>query len=117
VVGDSGECGVGGHGWLWEKGGPPVELTSLIPVSANMHVTDAVNINDAGEIAAIATLANGDYHAVVLVPIDEDHCQRYNCESWEGRASGDLGHNLPRGAYVGSEARTRWLHTRFAGKK
>src|SRR5262249_49575718 len=105
VVGDAGECGVGGHGWLWEKGGPPVELTSLIPAETNVHITDQRNINDEGEIAAIATLPNGDQHAVLLIPIDQDHCEYTSCEPDQIRAAGDLGHNMPHGSYAGLEAR------------
>jgi hypothetical protein len=83
---DAGECNIGGHGWLWEKGGPPVELTSLIPADANVHIMDARNINDAGEIAAIATLPNGDQHAVLLIPIDRDDCEDTGCEPDRVRA-------------------------------
>ena len=114
VVGDSGECNVGGHGWLWEKGGPPVELTSLIPASADLHISDAVNINDAGEIAAMATLPNGDQHAVLLVPCDGDHGPMRGCEASEERAPNDLGHLLPRAAHDGAEARFMKLRARWA---
>lgn len=68
VVGDSGNCGVGGHPFLWEKGGPPVELNALVPPGSNLNITGIRFINDRGDIAAIARLPNGHRHAVVLVP-------------------------------------------------
>jgi hypothetical protein len=95
---------------------PPVELTSLIPADANVHITDALNINDAGEIAAIATLPDGDYHAVLLVPIDRDNCDDTGCDPDSARAAGDLGHNIPHGSYASSEARIARLHAKISHK-
>ncbi len=55
------------HAFLWEKGGPMVDLNTLIPAT-DLLLTDAFDINDRGEIAGDAVLSNGDIHAVLLVP-------------------------------------------------
>ena len=69
VVGGSGICGVGGHAWLWDHG-TLVNLSDLVaPVagwSAQVHA--AFYINDSGIIYGVGVLANGDEHAVMLVP-------------------------------------------------
>ncbi|MEP6940595.1 MAG: choice-of-anchor Q domain-containing protein [Rudaea sp.] len=60
------------NGFLSESGGPLVNLNSLIVAGPNIHVVSAVAINDSGEIVGNGTLPNGDVHAVVLVPCDQD---------------------------------------------
>jgi probable HAF family extracellular repeat protein len=40
------------HGFLWENGGPMVDLNTLIPAGSNFQLLDAFNINDRGEIYA-----------------------------------------------------------------
>lgn len=104
-------------GGFWEKEGPPLELTSLIPASANMHIVDAININDAGEIAAAATLANGDQHAVLLIPCDEHHPSMRGCELGEDRAPDDLGHFLPVGQHSGAESGRGHSRSKFLWKR
>ncbi len=71
VVGDSGVCGVGGHAFLWENGGPMVSLQRLVIPGSELQVTDADFINDRGEIACIGTVADGNSHACLLIPTDE----------------------------------------------
>ena len=63
VVGNSGICGVGGHAFLWENGGPAVNLDSLVLPGSDLQVINAFFINDAGEIVCRGKLANGDRHA------------------------------------------------------
>jgi probable HAF family extracellular repeat protein len=66
--------------FLWENGGPIVDLNSLVPASSSLLLAYAVNINDEGEIAGLG-VPNGcavpDYlscgHAYLLVPCDEHH--------------------------------------------
>jgi probable HAF family extracellular repeat protein len=55
------------HAFLWEKGGPMVDLNTLIPPT-DLLLTDAFDINDRGEIAGEALLSNGDIQAVLLIP-------------------------------------------------
>jgi hypothetical protein len=41
---------------------------------------EAIFINDRGEIAALGKLANGDEHAIVLFPCDENHPDIEGCD-------------------------------------
>jgi probable HAF family extracellular repeat protein len=55
------------HAFLWENGGPMLDLNTLIPPT-DLLLIDAFDINDRGEIAGEAVLSNGDIHAVLLIP-------------------------------------------------
>ena len=68
IVGDAGVCFVGGRGWLWENGGPIVDLNVLAIPGSGFHVGEAKLINDRGEIVCNGVLPNGDIHAILLVP-------------------------------------------------
>ena len=70
VVGDAGVCFVGGRAWLWENGGPMVDLNDLALPGSGLHLQDATVINDRGEIVCTGVLPNGDQHAVLLIPVD-----------------------------------------------
>ena len=83
IVGDGGPCGVGGRAWLWENGGPIVDLNTLAIPGSGLHLADADFINDRGEIACTGFLPNGDRHAVILVPQGDcdDGCEARIAES------------------------------------
>jgi probable HAF family extracellular repeat protein len=72
IVGDAGVCFVGGDAWLWENGGPMVDLNTLAIPGSGLHLADARLINDRGEIVCTGVLSNGDKHAVLLIPVDGD---------------------------------------------
>ena len=72
IVGDAGVCFVGGDAWLWENGGPMVDLNTLALPGSGMHLADARLINDRGEIVCTGVLSNGDLHAVLLIPVDDE---------------------------------------------
>lgn len=55
------------HAYVWENGGPMMDLNALIPPT-DLLLIDAYDINDRGEIAGEALLPNGDIHGVLLVP-------------------------------------------------
>jgi probable HAF family extracellular repeat protein len=57
------------HGFLWEKGGPAIDLNTLVN-GTDMGLTMPLYINDRGEIAGNGVLANGDVHAFLLIPCD-----------------------------------------------
>ena len=59
------------HAFLWENGSI-ADLQTLILPGSGFTVNDAININDRGEIAGYGTLSNGDNHAILLIPCDED---------------------------------------------
>ena len=79
VVGGSSDCRNFLHAFLWEEGGPMLDLNTLIPPGSGMQLTNAFNINDRGEILAKAAplgfTPNDDAdlgHLVLLVPCEAD---------------------------------------------
>lgn len=66
------------HAALWENGGPMVDLNDLVS-GADMTLSGSY-INDRGEITGIGTLANGDLHAFLLIPCDENHSGVEGCD-------------------------------------
>jgi len=50
------------------KNGHLVDLSTLTPSGSGFTLTDALAINDAGQIAADATTSAGRQHAVLLTP-------------------------------------------------
>lgn len=72
VVGDSGECGVGGDPFLWEKG-QIVALSDLILPGSDRIVFDAFQINDLGEIVSLCATPEGNEHVCLLMPVQDEH--------------------------------------------
>jgi probable HAF family extracellular repeat protein len=68
------------HAFLWENGGPIVDLSTLVVPGSAVTLIEAIFINDRGEIAARGKLANGDEHAIVLFPCDQDHADVEGCD-------------------------------------
>jgi probable HAF family extracellular repeat protein len=74
IVGGMGACtdnpdGFGYfRGFIWQNGGPMVDLNTLVSPSSNINITEASYINGNGEIAAIGELPNGQERAILLVP-------------------------------------------------
>jgi probable HAF family extracellular repeat protein len=65
----------GEHAFLWQHGGPMIDLNTVIPPDAGLELTFAVAINDRGEIAGFGVppgCAPRDVeacgHAYILVP-------------------------------------------------
>ena len=81
VVGSSSVCSSDAtRGFLWEDGGPMVDLNTLIVPNSTLYVPLGITINDRGEIAAPGLLPNGDQHAVLLIPCDENHPGVEGCD-------------------------------------
>ena len=59
-------------GFLWEDGGPMVDLNSLIPPGSHLQLASPETINDRGEIAGDAIDADGNLHAFLLIPCGQD---------------------------------------------
>jgi probable HAF family extracellular repeat protein len=79
VVGGSSDCTNFLHAFVWEEGGPMLDLNTLIPPGSGLKLTNAFNINDRGEILAKAAPLgftpsdDADLgHLVLLVPCDSD---------------------------------------------
>lgn len=56
-------------GWISDRGGPLVDLNTLIDSNSGYLIIAAGYITDAGEIGASAILPNGEEHPVKLVPV------------------------------------------------
>jgi probable HAF family extracellular repeat protein len=66
--------------FLWENGGPMLDLNTLIPSGSGLQLVGAVDINDRGEIVGSGVLPNGDFHAILLIPCDENHPNIEGCD-------------------------------------
>jgi probable HAF family extracellular repeat protein len=79
VVGISGpdSCSIA---FLWEDGGPLVDLNTLVPPNSGLYLAEAQQINDHGEIAVEGSDANGNNHAVLLIPCDDNHPGVEGCD-------------------------------------
>jgi probable HAF family extracellular repeat protein len=80
IVGGSSDCFTFLHAFLWENGGPMIDLNTLIPSGSGLTLTEATFINDRGEIAAQGVLPNGDTHTALLIPCDDDHPNVEECD-------------------------------------
>jgi probable HAF family extracellular repeat protein len=81
IVGDSGNCSSINRGFLWENGGPIVDLQTLVIPGSDVTIQETNYINDAGEISGFGTLPNGDQRGILLIPCDEKHpgeCEDYS---------------------------------------
>ncbi len=81
VVGtDYSSCSFGAPAaFLWENGSI-VDLNTLIPAGSPVYLQFTRNINDQGEIAATGADANGNEHAVLLIPCDANHPGVVGCD-------------------------------------
>ena len=57
-----------------------VDLNTLVSSSSGIQLVEAVQINDRGEIAAQGPDTNGNNHAVLLIPCDENHPGVEGCD-------------------------------------
>jgi probable HAF family extracellular repeat protein len=57
IVGNSSDCTTPFHAILWEPGGPPIDLNTLIPPNSSLQLTNALDINERGEIAGLGVPA------------------------------------------------------------
>jgi len=97
--------GIGEHAFLWEHGGPMVDLNSLIPAGSSLQLTYAVAINDHGEIAGFGVppgVPPENYttqgHAYILIPCDEDHGDSEGCEDRDGETTTAKAQSSPASA-------------------
>ena len=59
-----------GRAFLWQAGGPIIDLNSLIPPGSSLRLTQPETINNRGEIAGVGLDAGGNQHAFLLIPCD-----------------------------------------------
>ncbi len=74
VVGESFPCegDTTHHPYLWENGGPMIDLNTFVPPGSDLQLHEPFYISDEGEITGTADLPNGDSHVFVLIPRDGD---------------------------------------------
>jgi probable HAF family extracellular repeat protein len=78
VVGNGGSASA--SPFLWQDGGPMVGLNTLVPPDSGLQIVEPHQINDQGEIAVSAMDVNGNNHAVLLIPCDENHPGIEGCD-------------------------------------
>ena len=86
IVGGSSDCHNFLHAFVWEEGGPMLDLNTLIRPGSGLQLTNAININDRGEILAksipvgVTPIDDEDFgHVVLLIPChEEDDCKSEN---------------------------------------
>ena len=83
----AGACGQFTTAFLWESGGPMVDLNALVPSDSDAHLVAGVAINEKGEIVAAGAppgcpVLNSDpcHHAYALIPCDENHPDIEGCD-------------------------------------
>jgi probable HAF family extracellular repeat protein len=67
------------HAFLWENSGPMVALESLVGGGSSLRLTEPETINDRGEIAGKGFDVDGNQHAFLLVPCDDDQSSPEAC--------------------------------------
>jgi len=72
--------GYGSFPFLWEDGGPAVDMNTLVPPNSGITLHEAVQINNRGEIAVQGSDSSGNNHAVLLIPCDENHPNVEGCD-------------------------------------
>jgi probable HAF family extracellular repeat protein len=94
IVGGSTDCSNFLHAFLWENGGPMIDLNNFVPPGSGVTLTEATFINDNGWISVQAVLANGDNHAALLIP-----CNGHSdgCQDGSVRADGSPAYSAARG--------------------
>ncbi len=79
VVGNVDDCISVEHASLWQ-GGRLIDLNVFVPPDSGVVLEEADYINDRGEIIGFASLPNGDEHAFLLIPCDENHPGIEGCD-------------------------------------
>ena len=107
IVGLSYGCGASNFSaaFLWENGGPMVDLNTLVPPHPGVQLTGGdIYINDQGEILSSGTLQNGNVHAFLLIPCDEKHPGQCDDYSMIEVATPQAGAQYPAAIKQGSES-------------
>lgn len=80
IIGSSGQDCTDSRAFLWEKRNPMVDINALVSVNSGLTVAEASTINNQGEIVANGKDANGNNHAVLLIPCDGHHLNVAGCD-------------------------------------
>ncbi len=114
VVGLSNTCAgeFSGRAFLWQSGGPMLDLNALVENPSDLYLYAATYINDRGEIIAQGMLPNGDAHTLLLVPSGdcEQACQQRIVESQNAVAPTHAESMIPGLARPGDRLRSLLRH-------
>jgi probable HAF family extracellular repeat protein len=94
VIGSSGSASGSVRGFLWEHGSM-FDLNTLVSPCSELNLYFPTIINDRGEIAGQGQLPNGDVHAFLLIPCDENHAGVEGCDYSLVDVPDDLGKTSP----------------------
>lgn len=87
IVGSSGTCSnFARNALLWDRG-ELINLNAFVPTASGVQLTEAVNINDRGELAVQGVLPNGELHAFLLTPCDDEPVEAAGCSDGENSGS------------------------------
>jgi probable HAF family extracellular repeat protein len=75
------------HAFVWEPGGPVIDLNTLVSPPSDLNLFEADFINDRGEIVALGLTPSGDVHTAILIPNEEDKQDEANLQSMENNSS------------------------------
>ena len=121
IVGSSSDCFYPLHAFLWEQGGPMVDLNQLVESGSGFQVLIAYNINDRGEIAGTGVPAGCDNidtcgHLFLMVPCDENHpgeCEDNSMIEVGAPISAPLGDRRPQAKQPGESRDQRSIQLRY----
>jgi probable HAF family extracellular repeat protein len=93
------------HSFLWQDGGPAVDLGTLVQSGSGLSLTQAIYIDDEGEIVGNGVLANGNTHAFLLIPCDENHPGIEGCDYslWDPSTASKVSATLSPGNWESTE--------------
>jgi probable HAF family extracellular repeat protein len=110
----AGGCNFFTSAFLWENGGPSVDLNDLVPAHSSLFLTGAAWINDRGEIVSRGVPTGcGDVdicgHAALILPCDENHPDVEGCD-YNMMDASTIAEAVvpfhPQGATISRQART-----------
>jgi len=64
-----------------ERGGPAIDLNTLIPADSGVQLRNASIINDRGEIIAVGVYPDGNHGPVLLIPCERKSDQADTCQN------------------------------------
>jgi probable HAF family extracellular repeat protein len=105
------------HAFLWEKGGPMIDLNTVIPSNSTLELFEALNINDRGEIMGLGFPPGCDDlgtcgHVFLLIPCD-------NAASCESKVDVTTAASQNTGAFINKNStpstQGRLMHSQMLG--
>lgn len=110
------------HAFLWDNGGPMMDLNSLLPSGSSLLLTEAFLINEQGEIAGIGLppgCGNADDcgHAYLLIPCSSDDAKTKGCPDDKGASAPIATNAAPVSPQRSSQAQRSSISERTRGMR